>query len=103
MIEVIIIVLLLFLLISPMEFYHKPDNKNWLALKRDTEERLSRYDGDNKDQVEMLVEEFGLCCEDIAVCRTLWSAKKKVINSKRATEISAQLVRLGLFEKTQKE
>ena len=103
MIDAIIIVVLLLIVISPLLLYRKTDNRNWLELKENAEECLSRYSGDGDDyvRVEGLVTEFRFMCEEIAKCNSLWDAKRGQFYANHATEITRDLAKLGFFEKTQ--
>ena len=100
MIDVLIFVGVVLIAILPPLLSRKTDNRKWLEMKENTEERLSGYSGDDYMRVEWLVTEFGFMCEEIAKCTYLWDAKRCQFYTNHATEITVQLVRLGFFEKT---
>lgn len=101
MIDVLIFVGIVLIAVIPPLLSRKTDNRNWLELKENAEECLSRYSGDNYIRVEWLVTEFRFMCEEIAKCTYLWDAKRGQFYANHATEITRDLAKLGFFEKTQ--
>ena len=101
--EQIIIIAIALVALAPLLLYRKTDNTKWLQLKAVAEERLTRYEDDDKEIVEMLVKQFGELCIQIAACTSLWDSKRGQILANEATWITMQLKKRGFMKKTQPE
>ena len=103
MIETIFIIGIALVALAPLLLYRKTDNTQWLQLKAVAEERLTRYEDDDKEIIEMLVKRFGELCIQIAACTSLWDSKRGQILANEATWITMQLKKRGFMEKTRKD
>ena len=103
MIDLIVIIGIVLIATAPLLLFRKTDNTRWLKLKQVAEERLTRYEGDDKKIVEMLVNRFGELCIEIAACTSHWDSKHGQILANEATRITMQLKRRGFMKKTRKE
>ena len=100
MTETFFIVAVALVALAPLLLYRKTDNTEWLRFKAIAEERLTRYEGDDKETVEMLVRWFGDLCVQIAACTSYWDSKWGNLLAKEATHITMELSRRGFMEKT---
>ena len=103
MIETIFIIGIALIALAPLLLYRKTDNTKWLEFKAVAEERLTRYEDDDKKIVKMLVKQFGELCIQIAACTSLWDSKRGQILANEATWITMQLKKRGFMKKTRKE
>ena len=103
MIDIVIIIGIALVALAPLLLYRKTDNTKWLQFKAVAEERLTRYEDDDKKIVEMLVKWFGELCIQIAACTSVWDSKRGLILANEATRITMQLKKRGFMKKTRKE
>ena len=103
MIDIVIIIGIVLIALAPLLLYRKTDNTKWLQFKAVAEERLTRYEDDDKKIVKMLVKRFGELCIQIAACTSVWDSKRGLILANEATRITMQLKRRGFMKKTRKE
>ena len=102
MIETLLIVVIVGIVAAPLLLYRKTDNTKWLEFRDAAEECLTRYKGDDKKTVEMLVKRFGDLCMQIAACTSYWDSKRGMLLAKEATRITMELQRRGFMEKSRK-
>ena len=102
MIETLLIVGIVGIVAAPLLLYRKTDNTKWLEFRDAAEECLTRYKGDDKKTVEMLVKRFGELCMQIAACTSYWDSKRGMLLAKEATRITMELQRRGFMEKSRK-
>ena len=100
MIETLLIVVIVGIVAAPLLLYRKTDNTQWLEFRDAAEECLTRYKGDDKKTVEMLVKRFGELCMQIAACTSYWDSKRGMLLAKEATRITMELQRRGFMEKS---
>ena len=101
--DLIVIISIVLIAAAPLLLFRKTDNTKWLKLKQVAEERLTRYEGEDKKIVEMLVNRFGELCLEIAAGTSYWDSKHGQILANEATRITMQLKRRGFMKKTRKE
>ena len=85
---------------SDFEKLSEATNTKWLEFRDAAEECLTRYKGDDKKTVEMLVRLFGDLCVQIAAYTSYWDSKRGMLLAKEATRITMELQRRGFMEKS---
>lgn len=104
MIEVLVFLgIVLFIVVVGWLLCGKVDNTFALEFKDSIDERFRRYPRTEPlvwCRVSELVAEVGFCCDQIALCNSIWDAKRGAIYAQAMTPLLDELKALGFFGQT---
>ena len=100
--ETILVMAAIMLMITGfLSLIYKPDLSRWLNLKDIVQRRFRNYEGQNKEEIQKIVNEISHWCETLAARQSYFLMKSNSIIARRIAYLHTELIRLDFFNEDQ--